>query len=122
MNVVLQIVITVISSGGIIALFELFRDWKSKKKMSRESAETTEIDNEKSKIGLGDMYIESIKKLNSTIQNGNTNIDKKLDGITETLTRINIRVDNSDDTVKNITEYLNGGFEEWLKVNKRNIK
>ena len=128
LSTVENIVIAAITSGFIIAVAKLIRDWTSEKtekkhenKKKEEEAETSEIANEERKISLGDKYIESSKQIIELLksaqvsQTGNFDeINKKLDTMAEDI--IGIKREQADQK-----EFLNGDYGEFLRQ-KYNLK
>lgn len=123
-----NIIVTAITSGFIIAVAKLIRDWtadktekKHENKKKEEEAETEEIANEERKISLGDKYIESSKQIIELLkssqisQTGNFDeINKKLDTMAEDI--IGIKREQADQK-----EFLNGAYGEFLRQ-KYNLK
>lgn len=122
MTFVQQLILTLLTSGFLLCIIELIRDWKSTRKEKKEKAkqeeETTEsasIKNELDKISLGDKYIESSKQiiemLKSNAFDSDANYKKiyqKLDEMSNDI--ILIKREQTDQK-----EYLNGQYGEWLK-------
>jgi len=93
-----EIITAIITSGIIIGLLELVRDWKTKRK-----ADNTVIKKEDysaQKDGL-DLVAEFYNKVKQLTDDSNTEIRNDLDEIKTDL--------------KNITTYLNGDYASWLK-------
>lgn len=123
-----NIIVTAITSGFIIAVAKLIRDWtadktekKHENKKKEEEAETSEIANEERKISLGDKYIESSKqiiellKTAQTSQSGNfERVYEKLDTMAQDI--IGIKREQTD-----MKEFLNGSYGDFLKQ-KYNLK
>ena len=123
-----NIIVTAITSGFIIAVAKLVRDWSADKtekkhenKLKEETAESSEIANEERKISLGDKYIESSKqiiellKTAQTSQSGNfERVNEKLDTMAQDI--IGIKREQSD-----MREFLNGDYGEFLRQ-KYNLK
>lgn len=117
-----NIIVTAITSGFIIAVAKLVRDWSADKtekkhenKLKEETAESSEIANEERKISLGDKYIESSKqiiellKTAQTSQSGNfERVNEKLDTMAQDI--IGIKREQSD-----MREFLNGDYGAFLR-------
>lgn len=128
MTFVQQLILTLLTSGFLLCIIELFRDWRSTRKEKKEKAkqeeeitESASIKNELDKISLGDKYIESSKQiiemLKSNAFDSDANYKKiyqKLDEMSNDI--ILIKREQTDQK-----EYLNGQYGEWLKNKYKQI-
>lgn len=128
MTFVQQLILTLLTSGFLLCIIELFRDWRSTRKEKKEKAkqeeeitESASIKNELDKISLGDKYIESSKQiiemLKSNAFDSDANYKKifqKLDEMSNDI--IEIKREQGDQK-----EYLNGQYGEWLKNKYKQI-
>lgn len=117
-----NIIVTALTTGFILALIKLIRDWtsdksaaKSESKKKEEEAETIEISNEERKIALGDKFIESSKQIIDMLTKAQTSqtqdfglVNQKLDTMAEDL--IGIKREQTD-----MKEFLNGSYGEFLR-------
>lgn len=101
----------------LIAFFVYWRLNKRQKvaevKGAEEDTEAKTIQNESSKLDLGDRYIESILKLQNTFENNTTVVKEladKIDRVLDAQTR-------TARLVEYMRLYLDGPFDEWLKNN-----
>lgn len=76
-----------------------------------EDTEAKSIQNESSKLDLGDRYIESIIKLENTFKGNTAAVDRLSDKIDRVLTE----QERHNRILSAIKAYLNGDFDKWLK-------
>lgn len=91
-----NIITTAITSGTVVGLFELARDWRSKRK--KDNLDNKRTDYEAQKQGL-DLVQEFYNKVKQVTDDQNTMLLKRLDNI--------------DNIMSDVVEYLNGDFKEW---------
>lgn len=108
--------------GGttLTTLITFFVYWRLNKRQKvaetkgvEEDTEAKSIQNESSKLDLGDRYIDSILKLQSTFE-VNTSAVKEL---TDKIDRVLDEQGRISRLVEYIRLYLNGEFDAWLKNN-----
>ena len=88
-----SIIISLGGCAGFVAVIELVRDWKDKKKKNTVEVQDSQID-------LGSKFVKMASELGDMISTGNKDV---LDG-----------VNNLRDEVSNIVSYLNGGYQDFL--------
>ena len=99
----------------IISFFIYWR-WNRRQKIAEvkgteEDTEAKNIQNEASKLDLGDRYIESIIKLEDTFKSNTAAVDRLSDKIDRALSE----QERHNRLLAAIKAYLNGGFDAWLK-------
>lgn len=106
--------------GGttITTLITFFVYWRLNKRQKvaetkgvEEDTEAKSIANENSKIDLGDRYIESIIKLETTFKDNTAAVDRLSDKIDRVLTE----QERHNRILSAIKAYLNGDFDKWLR-------
>lgn len=124
-----NIIVTALTTGFILALIKLIRDWtaeknsakhesKKKEEEAKQEEETTEsasIKNELDKISLGDKYIESSKQIIELLKSNAFDSDSAFKKIYQKLDEMSndiilIKREQTDQK-----EYLNGQYGEWLR-------
>lgn len=122
MTFVQQLILTLLTSGFLLCIIELIRDWtstrKEKKEKAKQEEETTEsasIKNELDKISLGDKYIESSKQIIEMLKSNAFDSDSAFKKIYQKLDEMSndiilIKREQTDQK-----EYLNGQYGEWLR-------
>lgn len=122
MTFVQQLILTLLTTGFIVAVIEMVRDWtstrKEKKEKAKQEEETTEsasIKNEIDKISLGDKYIESSKQIIELLKSNAFDSDSAFKKIYQKLDEMSndIIVIKREQTDQK--EFLNGSYGEWLK-------
>lgn len=103
------------SMVSIISFFIYWR-WNRRQKVaevkaSEEDTEAKNIQNETSKLDLGDRYIESIIKLEDTFKSNTAAVDR----LSEKIDRALSEQERHNRLLAAIKAYLNGGFDKWLK-------
>lgn len=117
-----NVIVTALTTGFVIALIKLIRDWtadksaaKHESKKKEEDAETLEIANEERKIALGDKFIESSKQIIDMLTKAQTTqsqdfglINQKLDVMSSDI--LSIKREQTD-----MKEFLNGDYAEYIR-------
>lgn len=108
---------TLVSIATTFIFWKLFKRQKvAETKSVEEDTEAKNLQNESSKLDLGDRYIESIIKLEDTFK-GNT---AAVDRLSEKIDRVLTEQERHNRLLDAIKAYLNGGFDAWL--NEHGIK
>lgn len=103
---------TLVSAGTTFIFWKLFKRQKvAETKAAEEDTEAKNIQNEASKLDLGDRYIESIIKLEDTFKSNTAAVDRLSEKIDKVLTE----QERHNKLLDAIKAYLNGGFDAWLK-------
>ena len=103
---------TLVSIVTSVIFWKLFKRQKvAETKGAEEDTEAKNLQNESSKLDLGDRYIESIIKLEDTFK-GNT---AALSRLSEKIDRVLTEQERHNRLLDAIKAYLNGGFDAWLK-------
>lgn len=106
--------------GGttLTTLITFFVYWRLNKRQKvaetkgvEEDTEAKSIQNESSKLDLGDRYIESIIKLENTFKGNTAAVDRLSDKIDRVLTE----QERHNRILSAIKAYLNGDFDKWLR-------
>lgn len=106
--------------GGttLTTLITFFVYWRLNKRQKvaetkgvEEDTEAKSIQNESSKLDLGDRYIESIIKLEDTFKGNTAAVDRLSDKIDRVLTE----QERHNRILSAIKAYLNGDFDKWLR-------
>lgn len=95
-----EIITAIITSGLIIGLLELVRDWKAKRKLGKTNADKEDYDAQRQGLDLVKEFYNKVKEITDNSQ-------------IEIMSDLNeIKTD-----LRNITTYLNGDYAAWLKGN-----
>lgn len=102
---------TLVSIATTFIFWKLFKRQKlAETKSAEEDTEAKNLQNESSKLDLGDRYIESIIKLEDTFK-GNT---AAVDRLSNKIDRVLTEQERHNRLLDAIKAYLNGGFDKWL--------
>lgn len=96
-----EIITAIITSGLIIGLLELVRDWKNNRKMGNTHAAKEDYNAQKEGLDLVSEFYNKVKQITDDSQ-----VEIKAD----------LKEIKTD--LRNITTYLNGDYAAWLKGNK----
>lgn len=114
----------VFGSTSVVSIVSFFIYYKLNRKQKtaevagiEEDTEEKNIANEKSKIELGDRYLQSIVKLEDTFK-GNTEAVNKL---ADKIERVLDEQERHNRVLNAIRGYLDGNFEKWLAENEIKI-
>lgn len=103
---------TLVSIATTFIFWKLFKRQKvAETKAVEEDTEAKNLQNESSKLDLGDRYIESIIKLEDTFKGNTAAVDRLSDKIDRVLTE----QERHNRILSAIKAYLNGDFDKWLK-------
>lgn len=91
-----SIIVAVITSGVIITIIEIVRDWRDKKKAAKTANKESEYTAQKKGLDLVQEFYEKV----SGVLNSNSN-------------EIVARLDKIEMRMGDIEKYLNGGFKEF---------
>lgn len=103
---------TLVSIATTVIFWKLFKRQKvAETKAAEEDTEAKNLQNETSKLDLGDRYIESIIKLEDTFKGNTAAVDRLSGKIDKVLTE----QERHNRILGAIKAYLNGDFDAWLQ-------
>lgn len=103
---------TLVSIATTVIFWKLFKRQKlAETKAAEEDTEAKNLQNETSKLDLGDRYIESIIKLEDTFKGNTAAVDRLSGKIDKVLTE----QERHNRILGAIRSYLNGDFDAWLQ-------
>lgn len=111
-KMITEIITAVITSGVVIGILELVRDWKSKRKEAKTKAAKSDYETQKEGLDLVSVFYEKVKKLTD---DGN-------DGIKAELNNIRADVLAVRDEQRVMAGFLNGEYQNYKKKVEKNGK
>ena len=111
-KMITEIITAVITSGVVIGMLELVRDWKSKRKEAKTKAAKSDYETQKEGLDLVSVFYEKVKKLTD---DGN-------DGIKAELNNIRADVLAVRDEQRVMAGFLNGEYQNYKKKITENGK
>jgi hypothetical protein len=107
-----EIITAVITSGLVIGMLELVRDWKSKRKEAKTKAAKSDYETQKEGLDLVSVFYEKVKKLTD---DGNDGIKAELKDIRSDVLAVR-------DEQRIMAGFLNGEYQNYKKKITENGK
>lgn len=111
-NIIATIVTAVISSGIVVTLLELVRDWKAKKKEATTNVKKIDYEAQKEGLDLVSLFYEKVKGLT---EESNGSITAELGEIKADLKTIKVEQNL-------MAKYLNGAYADFKKKTTKTKK
>jgi hypothetical protein len=107
-----EIIVAVITSGVIIALVEIIRDWRNKRKDGKANADMSDYTAQRQGLDLVSEFYSRVKAL---LDDGVAQDIKELKDDVKEIRRDQAEIKSEQDRER---RFLNGEYQKWLENNK----
>lgn len=112
-------ILGIIFGGGVVAVGELIRDWRHRKRMNKYSEKNNDTTNDIQEV---DLQQKTLELINTYVDSVKVNTDKMMNISNEThsrLTNIEAMITENNKRLVLIEEYLNGDFKKYKNEHNR---